>query len=775
MSDASDDADIPPDMPELDDQLLDELSSLEDSDLADAGPPPALVPPPPPVPSGKVVAAPPPKTTTRTGATLNTPVGRFLVIRRLAAGGMGEVFQARKLGSASFNKDVALKRILTSLRMDDVHRKEFVDEARLAALLNHRNIAQVFDLVELESSYLLVMEYLPGLNIRELLLLAQAKGASLSEPFALYIAAEVADALAYAHTLQVDGKPMGIVHRDVSPHNVMVTESGTIKLLDFGVAYSHLEGRDQTRTGFVKGKLSYMSPEQASDGELDGRSDQFSLAIVVVEMLTGRRIFDAPSKSKKTGTNTLVRIATCSPELIAQGLEGIAAPLTTILSQALSREPAQRYPTCLHFAEALRDHLLAQKIRFGPAQALEEIARLRALPDQESSAFAAPASPPPPPAATPPSPAANAPSGSLSISVSAPTTPAEAPEPSSSVPGPTTVQRRKRTLDQLYQPPAAKRSGFVLPLAAFAVLLVIGVGIVRVITSSSAPPPAAVEVLKTPAQQRAERELEEKQLVAPSVTPPTLSDAPAPAQPTPEPSQPTALGAPASLATATPPAARTKPRRAPATPAAAAPPEATAQAAPPPGPPLRSLSFRSSLGASTAAPAASSSATSDGLGLPRGTQLAARLEGVADPSNPGPVTAVLTRPVQVSGRTVLPQGARIVCDVGAVSGSRLAVSCDSLTVDGVSRAFSGLAYAQDGRPGLPVTTTGGSESVAANAAVGTSERLTRTLRPGGAVGEVVDGVTEAVGRSARRAAASPTTTSVIPKGTLISVFCTQPL
>ncbi|WP_342382212.1 serine/threonine protein kinase (plasmid) [Myxococcus stipitatus] len=809
------DDDIPPEMPELDEDLLDSLAL---SELDESEPLPPLLPPPPPIPPGEEPPPPAPKTSTRTGQTLTTPAGPFTILRRLGAGGMGEVFLARKQGSASWNKDVALKRIVTSLRREDDIRKLFVDEARLAAHLNHPGIASVFDLIEREHSYILVMEFIPGNSVRELLNLALMKRTSFSEGFALYITSQTADALAYAHELIVDGKHLGIVHRDVSPQNLMLTTSGAVKLLDFGVAFSHLEGRDKTQTGIVKGKTSYMSPEQATGAEgVDGRSDQFALAIVAVELLTGKRLFDSPTKNE---TSTLLRIASCPPDLIASGLSSLSPALAPIFAKALSKHPDERWPTCLAFAEALRDHLLAQQVRFGPAQALAELSRIRALPDAAATvasgaprAVSVPPAPPAPPlqprAEAPPAPApapvASPPAPPAAVPASPPKSPEKHQEEADSVsisvvppspaapagPGATTQARQKLTRDALYSPPKARRTGVIVPVVGFVAVAAITLIAVRLLTSSSSgsAAPASVEEMKTPAQQRAERELEEKQLTATGSTPPTLTDAPqpsqqpaespsappnlAPAAPAPQPTLASSENAPAQQRTRprAPSTSRTQAQAVPAatSPTTPFPAAATASAAPP----LRDLSFRSSAG--TGAPSsAPPSGNGSALGVPRGAQVAVRLDGVADPVTPGPVTVILTKPLLIGGRTVIPQGARAVCDVGSVTSSRLAVTCDTLNIGGQAHAFSGLLYGLDGRAGLPISISGGTESTTANAAVSTGERVTRSIRPGGVVGELVDGLTDAAGNTARRATSpSATTMSAVPRGTSASLFVVQ--
>ena len=337
---------------------------------ADFGPPPPLLPPPP-VPETPGEPAP-------------APGGDgYEVLRLLGEGGMAQVFHARRLGAAGFAREVALKRIRPRPQRDDVFRRMFVDEALLAARLRHPGIAQVYDLVEEPEGYALVMEYVEGHTLKELLQVAAHRARPLDPAFACHVAIEVAEALHYAHHRTDDGRPLGIVHRDVSPHNVMVSTTGEVKLLDFGIARSRLEGRDETASGVVKGKTSYMSPEQAlGEEDIDGRSDQFSLAIVLVELLTGQRVFDAGPHELKT----LHRIILASPEDVSAVTAHLPEALRAILGRALSRDREARFPSCADFAHALREYLASGGRVFGPRQVISEVARLLSLPEAPEDA-----------------------------------------------------------------------------------------------------------------------------------------------------------------------------------------------------------------------------------------------------------------------------------------------------------------------------------------------------------------------------------------------------
>jgi serine/threonine protein kinase len=210
-------------------------------------------------------------------------LGRYQLVRRLGIGGMAELYLARSSGIEGFEKLVTVKRIRPDMAHDGQLIRMFLDEARLAARLQHANVAQVFDVGEAEGSYFFAMEYVEGHDLAHIL---KAAGA-LPIEHALYIAIGVAAGLHYAHErLDGNGRPLEIVHRDVSPSNILVTWDGGVKLVDFGIAKARLRST-VTRAGYTKGKLQYMSPEQAAGVTVDRRSDVYSLGLVLREMLGG--------------------------------------------------------------------------------------------------------------------------------------------------------------------------------------------------------------------------------------------------------------------------------------------------------------------------------------------------------------------------------------------------------------------------------------------------------------------------------------------------------
>ncbi len=221
-------------------------------------------------------------------------VGRYTLLRRLAVGGMGEVHLAAQGGPAGFERVVALKRMLPAMAAERELVKLFLDEARLVSRLSHRNICQIYELGEGEDGYFVAMELVQGTSVRALVDRLRGQNERIPPAMAVDIAAQVADALAYAYEAPGrDGAPLKIIHRDVSPHNVLLSISGDVKLIDFGVAKS-TEQSHATESGTIKGKIFYMSPEQTRGQPLDQRSDLFALGVVLYEMLSGKNPFARP-------------------------------------------------------------------------------------------------------------------------------------------------------------------------------------------------------------------------------------------------------------------------------------------------------------------------------------------------------------------------------------------------------------------------------------------------------------------------------------------------
>ena len=214
----------------------------------------------------------------------------------IATGGMAEVYKARMMGMEGFQKTVAIKRILSNLTDSDEFVRMFIDEAKLAAQLNHNNIIHIYDLGKVDRSHYIAMEFIEGRDLRSILAECQERGIRMPIPLALHITVLLASALDYAHKKRdFENRDLGLVHRDVSPQNVLISYQGDVKLCDFGIAKAASKA-SQTRAGALKGKLQYMSPEQAWGKSIDHRSDIFSLGLVLYEMLTSKKAFAGDSE-----------------------------------------------------------------------------------------------------------------------------------------------------------------------------------------------------------------------------------------------------------------------------------------------------------------------------------------------------------------------------------------------------------------------------------------------------------------------------------------------
>jgi len=266
--------------------------------------------------------------------------GRYRLEEQLGEGGMAVVFRAVVDGPEGFARQVVVKRILPHLSRNPKFVKMFLAEAKLCALLHHPAIVQVHDLGEVGGDYFLAMEYVDGLDLSNVLRHATETERAMPQGVACFVALTLAEALAYAHALtSKEGKPLEIVHRDVSPSNIMVTAQGGVKLLDFGIARVAGHARDEnTRTGTLKGKISYMSPEQA-DGrkDIDRRSDVFALGIVLWECLTSQRLFRGD-----TDMETLALIRECKVWPPSSVRPEIDPALDAIVLKMLARTPESR-------------------------------------------------------------------------------------------------------------------------------------------------------------------------------------------------------------------------------------------------------------------------------------------------------------------------------------------------------------------------------------------------------------------------------------------------
>ena len=276
-------------------------------------------------------------------------LGRYELLAPLGKGGMASVFLARLRGPSGFEKLLALKRIHPTLSEDPRFVDMFLDEARIAAALQHPNIAQVFELGSADSVYFLAMEYLHGEHLGDVLGRAAKSGTPLPVELACWIVARTAEALHHAHeSTDAFGKPLSVIHRDVSPQNIFVTYAGNVKLTDFGVAKAS-SNIVETDTGTVKGKFAYMAPEQALGHEIDRRVDVFALGTVLWEALASRRLFRA-----NTDAQTLLRITRGEVPSLLEARPEVGEDLDAIVRCALALEPNERFETAGALARALQ-------------------------------------------------------------------------------------------------------------------------------------------------------------------------------------------------------------------------------------------------------------------------------------------------------------------------------------------------------------------------------------------------------------------------------------
>jgi serine/threonine-protein kinase len=283
---------------------------------------------------------------------------RYRVIKRLEAGGMAEVYLGEATGVEGFKKRVAIKRVLPHLAQNENFIRMFLDEARLSARLNHANIVSVFDISAREDTYFLIMEFVDGANLKKILESLQRRGQRFGLPEAVYVCAEACRGLSYAHELHDEnGRALGIVHRDISPPNILLTKLGEVKVADFGLAKAGTQ-LSQTDPGVVKGKFSYLSPEAANGKEVDARADIFSLGIVLWEMLAGRRLFLGETDYATVKLVQQANIPRLSPlnNLVDVDFE-------EIMLKALARDPEQRFQSAHEFAEALTGYLFSRQLK----------------------------------------------------------------------------------------------------------------------------------------------------------------------------------------------------------------------------------------------------------------------------------------------------------------------------------------------------------------------------------------------------------------------------
>ncbi len=267
--------------------------------------------------------------------------GKYLLVEKLATGGMAQLYRAKIVGVQGFEKFIAIKMILPHLAEEKELVNSFIDEAKLAALLNHQNIVQIYDFGSMENSYFITMEFLYGKDLRHVFAKSKQKGIPLSLENSLFVASRLCAGLDYAHKLKdFQGKPLHIIHRDISPQNVFLTYEGDVKIVDFGIAKAASQSTI-TQIGMIKGKVAYMSPEQACGTSIDHRSDIFSAGVLLYEMISGNRMF-----SGEDTMQILAKVREVDYLPLESARSGLPDKIYGILHRSLARDPAERYPSC---------------------------------------------------------------------------------------------------------------------------------------------------------------------------------------------------------------------------------------------------------------------------------------------------------------------------------------------------------------------------------------------------------------------------------------------
>ena len=271
-------------------------------------------------------------------------IGKYVVRRKLAEGGMAELYLCCSRGAQGFEKDVVIKRIRPTLASDPQFVRMFISEARLASRLNHPNVVQIFDFDQCDDSYYLAMEYVRGRSLAEVRKRCKARMTTLPPTLVAHIGAQIARGLHYVHGLSQAGSAQGLVHRDVSPHNVLLSFDGAVKLTDFGIA----QPSEKSAPGRLKGKLAYMSPEQSRGDIVDARTDVFALGIVLWEMMTGGRLFEGNGDAavlQAVRTSVIPPAARVNPD--------VPLDIDAVVMKALQRPPELRYQTAQELERAL--------------------------------------------------------------------------------------------------------------------------------------------------------------------------------------------------------------------------------------------------------------------------------------------------------------------------------------------------------------------------------------------------------------------------------------
>ncbi len=332
-----------------------------------------------------------------------TEFGKYTLLAKVGAGGMAEIYKARWAGPDGFEKILVIKKILPAYAQNRAFIKMLIAEAKVSSALQHANIVQIYELGEIDGQYYIAMEYVQGADLLRVLTDCTRTGAKPGAGLALYIVSEICKGLAHAHeATDTKGRPLNIIHRDVSPSNILLSYDGAVKVMDFGVARADLERanndrRRNTASGVLKGKLGYMSPEQVIGAEIDRRSDIFALGILLFEALTLKRLFLG-----KTDLETLINIRDVKIGKKLRRHNYISAGIQEMLRKALAKDPTDRYQTATDFQEAILDYLFENRIRISSRKLQDFLVELQGA-DNASRPLDPPQAPQTPPSlASPP-------------------------------------------------------------------------------------------------------------------------------------------------------------------------------------------------------------------------------------------------------------------------------------------------------------------------------------------------------------------------------------
>ena len=401
-------------------------------------------------------------------------LGEYTLVRHLATGGMAEIWLAEQEGPGGFNKELVIKRILPHFAQDEQFTTMFLDEARLAAQLSHPKIAQIYQLGEIDGSYFIAMEYIDGIDLDKLIDIAEDKGEPIPVDIAAKIVMDVLEALDYAHDFtDREGKPYGLVHRDVSPHNVMVSNDGIVKLCDFGVAKA-VANQSKTQPGAVKGKFAYMAPEQIESKEVDRRADIFAVGILLYETLTGVKAFG----DELAAINGIVSQQHQDPRELRPD---IPETIVHIIDKALTKDRDARYPDAHFMIRDLEGYLRSEGQFVGDRELKAYVRSMQGLPPTtrgSMKAQAAPTTKPEPPVAGG-TPVPSAPSTGQNLAAHGTPDPSTPVLPTARIPGADTgPEPAQRTNTQSVEADAEESHLALYAAFAFVLLAIVGAAVV---------------------------------------------------------------------------------------------------------------------------------------------------------------------------------------------------------------------------------------------------------------------------------------------------------